>query len=101
MAVIVSAYFRIPSKATHEFYVPHIKRFLSTVRSQIVFFTTPDLLKEFTDMRPASLMPVDFVIIESISELRAFEKFGYDFWQRQCQIDPEKYHTPELAAVWY
>jgi hypothetical protein len=27
--------------------------------------------------------------------------YGFGFFRDQCAVDPEKYHTPVLAAVWY
>ena len=99
MSIIVSAYFKIPSKASHDFYLEHLQRFLSSIDGHIEFFTTPDLVELLTKMR--GNLPITFHVMESIYELNAFKKFGYDFWKKQCIIDVEKYHTPEVAAIWY
>jgi hypothetical protein len=93
-AVIVSAYYRIPSKQPHEFYVPHIKRFLSGVKSFILFFTEPELVEEFSILRGD--LPIQFV-----TEFDIFKKRNRTFWEKQCEIDVEKYHTPELGAIWF
>lgn len=101
-AIIVSAYFRIPSKTSHEFYVPHVKRFLSSVEAEIVFFTTPDLVEQLRAMRPASMRPVLFVALaHGVHDFVGVRTYGFGFFRDQCAADPEKYHTPELAAVWY
>ena len=98
--MIVTAYFKIPSKKPHEFYVPHLRKFLSWVRSPILFFTTPDLVDELGSMRPKEF-PITFVTYNSVYEIEAFQKYGLDFWKNQYVIDPSRYHTPELCAVWY
>jgi hypothetical protein len=99
MSIIVSAYFKIPSKAPHEFYIPHITRFLKYIKNPIIFFTTPDLKQEFEILRGD--LPIHFILINSIYDINAFIKYGYNFWLNQCKIDVEKYHTPELCALWY
>ena len=35
MSIIVSAYFKIPSKAPYEFYIPHVTRFLKLVQTKM------------------------------------------------------------------
>ena len=99
MSIIVSAYFKIPSKAPYEFYIPHVTRFLKYIKNPIIFFTTPDLKQEFEILRGD--LPIHFIIINSIYDINAFIKYGYNFWLDQCKIDVEKYHTPELSALWY
>ena len=99
MSIIVSAYFQIPSKAPHSFYLPHISRFLKYIKNPIIFFTTPNLKKEFEILRRD--LPIYFIIIDSIYNINAFKNYGYKFWADQCEIDVEKYHTPELSAIWY
>ena len=99
MTIIVSAYFQIPSKAPHSFYLPHLKRFMKNIENHVVFFTTPDLTDMFTDMRGD--LPMTIVTVASVYDIAAFQKYGYEFWKSQCDIDVEKYHTPEVAAIWY
>jgi hypothetical protein len=98
--MIVSAYFNIPSKKTHEFYQEHLRRFLGLVESPMVFFTSPDLYESLRAMRPSNF-PIEFVFYDSVYEIEAMKKYGVDFWKGQCLIDTEKYHTPELSAIWY
>jgi len=99
MSIIVSAYFKIPSKAPHLFYLPHVTRFLKYIQNPIIFFTTPDLKEEFENIRGD--LPIYFILINSIYDINAFKNYGYNFWKQQCIIDVEKYHTPELCALWY
>jgi hypothetical protein len=97
--IVVSAYFKIPSKKNHEFYMEQVKRFLSKMKQPIVFFTTPDLIPELSSYRQD--YPIKFIQVSNIYELDAFKKYSLDFWKKQSDIDQEKYHTPELAAIWY
>lgn len=92
--MIVSAYYKIPSKASHDFYVENMKRWFRSIKSQVVFFTTDDIKHEIESWN-ISLDHVTFVML-------TFPwKKGYEFWKRQKQRDIEAYHTPELGAIWY
>jgi len=51
-------------------------------------------------MVPSS-SPVQFQIVESCDWNAWTLKGGRAFWDRQKARDPEPYHTPELAALWY
>jgi|APCry1669190327_1035288.scaffolds.fasta_scaffold00215_20 disulfide oxidoreductase YuzD len=96
---IVSAYYKIPSKRSHEIYMPNIIRFFESVKSvSVIFFTTPDVIQDIRDSTNTD--HVMFVCIP-FEELRAFEKFGIDFWVRQKERDPETYHSYQLGAIWY
>lgn len=99
-ATIVSAYYRMPSKRPHEFYVPHLKRFLGTIRAPLVFFTSASMLEELRSYRTICQETTRFIVVE-LEEFVAFRRHGRTFWEQQCSLDPEKYHTPEVAAVWY
>lgn len=95
---IVSSYYKIPSKKNHEFYISPVKRFLGHIQTPIVFFTTEDLVEELQSYR--SGLPITFVILP-LDEFVAFQRYGKQFWINQCAMDVEKYHTPELCALWY
>jgi hypothetical protein len=98
MTVIVSAYYKIPSKQSHGFYGEHLRRFFGALRTQhVVFFTTPDVEAEIRKWGVGD--NVTFVNLE-FAELSGWKK-GNEFWNRQKLLDPEPYHSPELAVVWY
>lgn len=99
MSIIVSAYLDIPSKASKAFYMEHMRRLLGTVRSQMIFFTTRDLYQELADMRGE--LPIIFSFVDGVNDLEAIKKYGYSFWQEMYDIDPQRYHSPELGAVWF
>jgi hypothetical protein len=100
LPVIVSAYYKIPSKQPHTFYMPHLMRWFNGIRTQpVVFFTTADMEAEIRGWG-LPLANVRFVA-QPFEELTALQKYGRDFWDRQKARDPEAYHTPEVAILWH
>lgn len=100
--IIVSAYFKIPSKFTHDTYLPFLLRFFRSVPKHIplLFFTSTDVVEELKT-HIALQDNMKFIIIDDIySTWIAFRKFGLALWQNHALLDQEK-HSPELAAVWY
>jgi hypothetical protein len=97
MSTIVTAYYQIPSKASHETYLGWALNFLKNIENNIVFFTTEDLIDNFKTIRTQNII----YEVLPFSELEAVKKYGYDFWQKHKNIDPETYHTPELGMIWY
>ncbi len=96
---IVSAYYKIPSKKPHTFYREHLKRWFRSITQPIVFFTTPDVQSEIEEFG-YSTTHIHFVHLP-FEELVAWSILGRSFWVTQCNRDAEKYHTPEVAAIWY
>lgn len=96
--IIVSAYYKIPSKSTHGAYVPNLIRWFRSIRGTIHFFTTQDVIDELR-----THVSVDHVIFHLLpfEQLTAMTKWGRPFWERQKARDPETYHTPELGMIWY
>lgn len=94
--LIVSAYYNIPSKASYEFYYCNIKRFFENIKAQILFFTDHENYQCLKDIAGKN---VQFQIQE-FSELSIFKTFPPAFWQEQIKIDPQKYHTWQLGAIW-
>lgn len=96
--LIVSAFFKIPSKQPYNFYYNHLQRWFRSIKCPIIFFTSEDVYHDIIKMG-YSLSHVQFEIM-SVNDFTAW-KLGREFWERQMNRDPEKYHTPELAAIWY
>ena len=94
--LIVSAYYIIPSKQLHEFYMEHLKRFFEYIREPVVFFTDDATLLK---IKPFAKSNINF-IVKPFKSLGVFEQFPFDFWQRQIERDPELYHTWQLGAIW-
>jgi hypothetical protein len=99
MPVIVSAYYKIPSKLSHANYISYLERWFRSIKTSVVFFTTPDIQEEILSWK-YNLSHIKFVHLP-FEELSVWKKFGREFWIRQIDRDPEKYHTVELAAIWY
>lgn len=90
--VIVSAYFKIPSKQPHSWYKPHLENFLRNVNQICYFYTSQDVRNEFLFNNPC----VNYIITEFPET-----DFNDNFWERQITNDPEKYHTVPLIKLWY
>ena len=94
---IVSAYYKIPSKQPHEWYLPFLINWFRTIRGNIVFFTTLDVVEELKCF--VDLSHVKFYILP-FEDLIANLK-GIEFWNRQYARDVERYHSPQLGMIWY
>jgi len=95
MATLVSAYYRIPNKQSHEFYEEHLHRFFRFFADrQIIFFCETEtwaIFEKYTN--------VQFVCMP-FSKLPILERIPLKTWEISCKLDPEIYHTPELGAIW-
>lgn len=99
MSLLVSAYYRIPSKQPHTFYQAHLKRFFSFLKGKpILFFCQEETQREIESFG-VPLDTVKFVILP-FSQLYQEAGVPLEMWKETCKIDPEKYHTPELGIVW-
>ena len=96
--VVVSAFFKIPSKQPYSFYREHLTRWFRSIRCPVIFYTTPDVWYDILSMG----YDISHVIVryETIEQWKAWE-LGREFWDRQKERDVETYHTTELAAIWY
>jgi hypothetical protein len=68
-----------------------------TIRGNIIFFTTLDVVEELKNY--VDISHVKFCILP-FEELIANLK-GIDFWNRQYARDVERYHSPQLGMIWY
>jgi hypothetical protein len=94
---IVSAYYKIPSKQPHEWYLPFLIHWFMTIRGNIIFFTTLDVVEElkcFLDISHVKFYILPFE--DLIANLK-----GIEFWNRQYARDVERYHSPQLGMIWY
>jgi hypothetical protein len=94
---IVSAYYKIPSKQPHEWYLPYLINWFRSIHGNIVFFTTLDVVEELKNL--VDLSQIKFCILP-FENLSANGK-GMDFWNRQYARDEERYHSPQLGMIWY
>lgn len=99
MNILVSAYYKIPSKQPHAFYMGHLIRWMRSMRGiPIFFYTTADVVEEL--QRYVDVSHVQFQYV-NFTDLPVWKKFDMDFWKRQKERDCERYHTAELAAMWF
>jgi hypothetical protein len=92
---IVSCYFKIPNKRNHEWYKKYVENFLTHVNQECIFWTTEDVKQEFKTIANPN---VSFMVVDEIPNSK---DFNMEFWQQQVDKDIERYHTPELAQIWY
>jgi hypothetical protein len=95
--IIVTCYYDIPSKKSKEFYYNNISRFFRKLTWQKVIFFTDE--ENYSYLSKLSGSNVKF-IIQPFEESRIFITFPEEFWKEQIKIDPEKYHTWQLGALW-
>ena len=93
---IVSAYYKIPSKQPHSFYLENMKRFFEQLKAPILFFTDEECLLE---LKPLAKENVEFRV-KPFESLEIFKNFDKAFWEKQIEVDIETYHTWQLGAVW-
>ncbi len=94
--LLVTCYYNIPSKNSKEFYYSHIERFFKFIDKKIIFFTDEENYHELKKFAKNNI----YFCIRSFDSLRIFLEFNKEFWEKQVNIDVEKYHTWELAALW-
>lgn len=100
MACIVSAYYKIPSKKPHEWYLPYLLRWFRAAagnRVPVHFFTTEDVREELRSLTDISRIHFHILPFEQLTA----GQLGREFWELQYARDPERYHSPELGMIWY
>ena len=100
MPCIVSAYYKIPSKKPHEWYLPYLLRWFRAAASNTVpvhFFTTEDVRTELASLTDISRIQFHILPFEELTAAQ----LGREFWELQYARDPERYHSPEAGMVWY
>ena len=95
--IIVTCYYNIPSKQSKEFYYENIKRFFRKLGWQTIVFYTDQ--ENYDNLKHFSGLNVVFVI-KPFENLPIFTDFSQEFWKQQILLDPEKYHTWQVAALW-
>ena len=95
--VIVTGYYTIPSKRSHEFYYENIRRFFTKLKDQPILFFTDTANHE--KLREYAGKNVHF-FLQEFDELPLFKELPQEFWKAQILFDPEKYHSWQLGAMW-
>jgi hypothetical protein len=92
---VVTAFYPINSKFPSTQYLEWGKTFMK-IKSPIIIFTEEhlvDTLKQLREDRPIKIISMAF------EELDTWKLYK-DKWIKNYEIDPERYHTPELYAIW-
>lgn len=96
--VVVSAFFKIPSKQPYAIYYSYLYRWFRSIRCPVIFFTSTDVWDDIIGMgHDLSTINVQFMLVD---DFKAWD-LGKEFWNRQKERDAETYHTVELGAIWY
>lgn len=94
--LIITAYFNIKSKFPSEQYFKWIKNFIGVVKTNIVLFTSPDLVDYFKSFNCKNLTIIPITLEETY-----FYQF-YHIFQKQWEKDLIKERrSPELYIIWY
>ena len=100
MHVIVSAYYKIPSKQPHNFYITHLQKFFSFLHNNPIIFFCEESTKKEIESFNIPLDNVNFIILP-FKNLYEISGINEEMWNKTWELDPEKkYHTPELGLVW-
>jgi hypothetical protein len=99
MSLLVSAYYRIPSKQPHSFYQEHLKRFFRFLAGKPIVFFCEDAMQQEIRGYGVPLDTVEFITIP-VAQLPELSRISHAKWDESCRRDPEKYHTPQLGMIW-
>jgi len=97
---VVSAYYPMKSKRSKEEYLNRIKKFWSHVPCNLVFFTNKENISFIEEVRKNYKDKTKVISLE-LEDFEALKKYPRSFWEKQYEIDGEKYHSPELYMVWF
>jgi hypothetical protein len=96
-ATIVSCYYKIKSKHSHEQYREWIQNFLSNLRNNIIIFTSEDLVEYLKEIGKNNLQMI--IIKKNFEEIDLYKK--YNIWDNQYNLDPQKkIRTKECYILW-
>jgi hypothetical protein len=97
---VVSAFYRMHSKHSVEKYFEWIIPFLSNCPFQLIFFTEPELLNSFEQIRRKYSSNTILVSLP-FSEWNSTKRYGSETWLKQKEKDHETNHSPKLYCTWY
>jgi len=101
---VVTCYYKIPSKHSHNDYDGWIGNFVSNVNCHLIIFTSPDLVDYLTKKRVSKCshyMEKTKIVSIEFENLELFQKYSA-FWDYQYEIDQQKYsgRTKECYILW-
>ena len=99
-ASVVTCYYRVSSKHTHDKYDEWITNFLPNIPCQLIVFTSPDLVDYIRDKRGIHMDKTVIIPIE-LESLPLYQEY-LEFWDSQYQMDNQKdtKRTKECYILW-
>jgi hypothetical protein len=99
-ATVVTCYYKIASKHSHNEYDRWMTNFLSNIDCQLVIFTSPDLVEYIKNKRQGFLDKTHIVSIE-LENLEIYTKYLH-YWEIQYKMDNQKRcgRTIECYVLW-
>jgi glycosyltransferase involved in cell wall biosynthesis len=98
-ATVVSSFYEMPSKFSQDVYIHWIRQFMNNP-FYLVLFIEQQHLDLFTEMRKGFADRTKIVVLPR-EEWVANTKWGQNIWTKQCELDKESKHSPDLYKVWY
>ena len=97
---VVTCYYKIKSKHSHDNYDKWITNFLWNVSCNLVIFTSPDLIEYIVKKRQRFLDKTRIISIE-FKELPVYKLYK-ELWEQQYQMDNQKDtgRTKECYVLW-
>ena len=90
---VVSCYYKIPSKHTHNNYNIWINNLLRNIKCNIIIFTSSDLVNLFVNIKINNKYLKLIIIVKEFNDLEILKKYNIEFWDNQYTIDP----TPNIG----
>lgn len=98
-ATVVTCYYRIHSKHSHEEYDKWLTDFLSNVNCNLIIFTSKDLVEYLYEKRGSQLKEKTLIIPIELENLELTKKYD---WTKQYDMDNQKYtgRSKECYILW-
>jgi hypothetical protein len=87
---VVTCYYKIPSKHSHDNYNIWIHNLLNNIKCNIIIFTSLDLFSFFENIQNINKNLKLKIIIKEFNDLDILKKYNMDFWSYQNKIDPQQ-----------
>ena len=96
---IITSYYKIPSKHSHEEYLSWMTNFLS-LPDCMVIFTQPDFVDTISKLRPSNYTSI--TLPRQISSFLVTAMLDDQGWEHQEKSDPEQHpgHNRNLYCIW-
>ena len=99
---IVTCYYKIPSKHSHDNYHIWLNDLLLNIKCNIIIFTSLDLVNYFENIKLINTILHLKIIVKEFNEFYIFKKYDKFFWLYQKFIDPTPHvgRSKECYILW-